>query len=169
MYRPGLQALALIAALVAAACTTETGASPSPGITGSPTGTGPPATGAGATGAATVMLADSDLGRIVVDGQGMTLYGFVPDEASGEPTCYEQCAQNWPPLLVEGDFEVGEGLDRADFSTATRTDGGTQLKIGEYPLYYFANDAAAGDTNGQGVGGNWFVIGADGELIRTGG
>ncbi len=95
----------------------------------------------------------------------MTLYGFVPDEATGEPTCYDQCAAAWPPLNVEGTFTVGEGLDMADFTTATRTDGGTQLKLGIYPLYYFANDAAPGDTNGQGLNEVWFVIGADGELI----
>jgi hypothetical protein len=25
------------------------------------------------------------------------------------------------------------------------------------PLYYYAKDAKAGDTTGQGVGGKWFV------------
>jgi len=125
-----------------------------------------PATGTPAAGAATVQLATSDLGEIVVDSEGMTLYGFTPDEATGEPTCYDDCAATWPPLTVEGDFTVGAGLDMADFSTATRTDDGTQLKLGTYPLYYFANDSAPGDTNGQGLNDVWFVIGADGELIR---
>jgi predicted lipoprotein with Yx(FWY)xxD motif len=41
-----------------------------------------------------------------------------------------------------------------------------QVKVGDWPLYRFANDAAAGDTNGQGVGGVWFVVGPDGELIQ---
>ena len=36
---------------------------------------------------------------------------------------------------------------------------------GDWPLYYFAADAAAGDTTGQGVGEKWFVVGADGALI----
>jgi hypothetical protein len=34
-------------------------------------------------------------------------------------------------------------------------------------LYYFAGDKQAGDTNGQGVGKVWFVVGADGELVKT--
>jgi predicted lipoprotein with Yx(FWY)xxD motif len=143
--------------------------------TGATTGATSPraTTGAAATtgtggDAATVQLAENDeFGQILVDAEGMVLYGFVPDEAEGEPTCYDQCATAWPPLLVEGeDYTVGEGLDEADFSTAERTDEGTQLKIGTYPLYYFANDEEPGDTNGQGVGENWFVVGADGELIR---
>jgi predicted lipoprotein with Yx(FWY)xxD motif len=118
------------------------------------------------TAAADVQLASSDLGEILVDSEGMTLYGFVPDEETGEPTCYDDCATNWPPLIVESDFTVGEGLDQTAFSTAERTDdAGTQLAIGTYPLYYFANDSAPGDVNGQGVGEIWYVVGADGELI----
>ena len=34
-------------------------------------------------------------------------------------------------------------------------------------LYYFSGDAAAGDTNGQGVGGIWYVVGPDGSAIDT--
>jgi predicted lipoprotein with Yx(FWY)xxD motif len=37
---------------------------------------------------------------------------------------------------------------------------------GGWPLYYFASDSAPGDTNGQGVGDVWYVIGADGEFIQ---
>ena len=118
-----------------------------------------------AGGEATVMVAESDLGQILVDGEGRTLYLFTPDEA-GEPTCYDACATNWPPLLADGEIEVGEGLDDSDFSTATRTDGGDQVKIGTWPLYYFANDAAPGDTNGQGQGGVWFVVSPSGEAIE---
>jgi predicted lipoprotein with Yx(FWY)xxD motif len=115
----------------------------------------------------TVDVAESDHGEILVDGEGVTLYGFTNDE-NGEPSCYDQCEQTWPPLTVEdeSEIEVGEGLDDSDFTTVERTDGSMQVKIGDWPLYYFANDAAPGDTNGQGVGGVWFVVGADGELIR---
>jgi predicted lipoprotein with Yx(FWY)xxD motif len=128
----------------------------------SPTGTEEP-TG---TGEATVMVATSPLGQILVDAEGMTLYLFTPDEA-GTPTCYDACAEAWPPLLAEGDeIEVGEGLDDSDFSTVARTDDGEQIKIGDWPLYYFAGDEAPGDTNGQGLNGSWFVVGPNGEAIR---
>lgn len=112
------------------------------------------------------MLATSDLGEILVDGEGRTLYGFTPDSA-GEPTCYEGCAAAWPPLVSAGEITVGEGLDDSAFSTVARTDdAGDQVKVGDWPLYYFASDTAPGQTNGQGVGGKWFVVGADGELIE---
>ena len=126
----------------------------------------PTAAATAATGEVTVQLASSALGDIVVDGAGMTLYGFTPDEPTGEPTCYDECADNWPPLIAPTDITVGEGLDEAAFTVVPRTDdAGDQVKFDIYPLYYFAGDSAAGDVNGQGLGDNWFVIGADGELI----
>jgi predicted lipoprotein with Yx(FWY)xxD motif len=116
-------------------------------------------------GEATVGVAQSDLGEILVDGEGRTLYAFTPDEG-GEPTCYDDCATNWPPLVVTGDITVGEGLDDGDFSTVERTDGAMQVKAGDWPLYSFANDAAPGDTNGQGAADRWFVVSPSGEIIR---
>jgi len=112
-----------------------------------------------------VQLASSALGQIVADASGRTLYGFTPDEASGQPTCTGSCADNWPAFTVSSSFTVGSGLDQSKFSTVTATTGGTQLKFGNYPLYYFAGDTAANQTNGQGVGGKWYVVGADGALI----
>ena len=120
---------------------------------------------AAAGGAVTVMVAESSLGQILVDGEGRTLYMFKPDSA-GEPTCYEDCEKNWPPLTVTGDITVGEGLDASKFTTADRTDGSKQVKVGTWPLYYFANDAAPGDTNGQEVGDVWYVVSPTGEPIE---
>ena len=90
---------------------------------------------------------------------------FKPDSA-GEPTCYEDCETNWPPLTVTGDITVGEGLDASKFTTADRTDGSKQVKVGTWPLYYFANDAAPGDTNGQEIGDVWYVVSPTGEPIE---
>lgn len=125
--------------------------------------------GAGATTApAAVTLASSPLGQIVVDSAGRTLYAFTPDEATGQPTCADTCAANWPAATVTGTtVSVGTGLDQAKFSTVTAPGSqGTQIKFGSWPLYRFANDAAAGQTNGQGVGEKWYVVGADGNLIQ---
>ncbi len=165
--------LPIVAAVALAACA-GTAASPSvaaPTVappTVAPPTVAPPTEAPSATvaaGATTVMVATSDLGQILVDGQGRTLYLFTPDEA-GTPTCYDDCALAWPPLLTEGDITVGAGLDDSDFSTATRTDGGDQVKTGTWPLYYYAGDEAPGDTNGQGLQGIWYVVSPSGEAIR---
>ena len=161
--------LPILAAVALAACT-STAASPSVTVPATPspqaaTPSPSPDESSPGAGGATVMVATSDLGQILVDGEGRTLYLFMPDEA-GTPTCYEGCAQAWPPLLAEGEITVGSGLDDSDFSTATRTDGGDQVKIGNWPLYYFASDAAPGDTNGQGVSNVWYVVSPSGEAIK---
>ena len=90
---------------------------------------------------------------------------FTPDEG-GTPTCYDACAENWPALLADGTPTAGTGIDASKLATVDRTDGGKQVKIGAWPLYTFAADKAAGDVNGQGQGGKWYVVGADGEPIK---
>jgi predicted lipoprotein with Yx(FWY)xxD motif len=110
------------------------------------------------------MVAD-DAGQILVDGAGRTLYAFTNDTA-GDSVCYDQCATNWPPLVVTGEISVGSGLDDADFTMTTRTDGSKQVKSHQWPLYYFGGDAAAGDMNGQGLSSVWYVVSPSGELIK---
>lgn len=122
---------------------------------------------ASAAAGAEIKLADSSLGQIIVDGAGKTLYMFTPDEG-GTPTCYDDCATAWPPLLADDAASVtaGTGLDASKITVVDRTDGGKQVKYGNWTLYYFANDAAAGDVNGQGLNDKWYVVGADGEPIK---
>jgi predicted lipoprotein with Yx(FWY)xxD motif len=110
-----------------------------------------------------VQVAESDeYGQILVDAECRTLYVFSQD-VDGEPTCVDDCAANWPPLLVPDESvpPLADELDPSVFSIVQHPDG-AMLKVGDWPLYYFANDAAPGDVNGQGVGGVWWVVGPDG-------
>lgn len=157
-------ALFAIVAIVAACSSGGGGASSAPSAAGpSASASEAPSESASAAAGAQIMLADSSLGQIIVDGAGKTLYMFTPDEA-GTPTCYDQCATAWPPLT--GEATAGTGLDASKITLVDRTDGSKQVKYGNWPLYYFANDAAAGDVKGQGLNDKWYVIGADGEPIK---
>lgn len=120
-------------------------------------------TGEGSSTGIPIELATTDLGDILTSG-GRTLYVFTPDEA-GPSTCYDDCAQVWPPLAADGEVMPAEGVDAALFGTTPRDGGGEQVTVDGWPLYFFASDAAPGDTNGQGVGGNWWVVGAEGQPI----
>ncbi len=72
-------------------------------------------------------------GTILVDGEGMTLYMFVPD-AQGPSTCEDDCLAAWPALT--GPATAGEGVDEALLGTATRPDDGTeQVTYNGWPLY----------------------------------
>jgi predicted lipoprotein with Yx(FWY)xxD motif len=114
-------------------------------------------------------LADSALGKIIVDGTGRTLYMFTPDDGAAKPTCTGACADNWPALTATDAASVtaGTGLDASKISIVDRGDGTKQVKYGDYPLYFFAKDTAAGQTNGQGLVSKWYVVGADGEPIKS--
>jgi predicted lipoprotein with Yx(FWY)xxD motif len=168
---------AVAIAAIVAACSSGGGATTAPSVAAPTTAASeaPPseapsesAAASPAAGGVSIALADSSLGKIIVDGEGKTLYMFTPDEG-GTPTCYDDCATAWPPLTADDAAAVtaGTGLDATKISVVDRTDGSKQVKYGEYPLYYFANDAAAGDVNGQGLNEKWYVVGADGEPIKS--
>ena len=110
-------------------------------------------------------FAETPLGAIVVDGEGRTLYAFTKD-ANGSPTCVDGCATAWPPIVLDGE-PVAAGIDTQLVTTVERPDGGSQLKVGKWPVYHFAGDEQPGDVNGQGSGGVWFVIAPDGKLIKA--
>jgi predicted lipoprotein with Yx(FWY)xxD motif len=118
---------------------------------------------------AVVHTVESPLGTILVDQEGFTLYAFFND-TDGESTCTGDCLANWPAAVVEaGELNVGN-LDPALFSTVENPEAGTMLKVGNWPLYRFAGDAAPGDVNGQGVGEVWYVVGPTGvpaSLVNT--
>ena len=112
---------------------------------------------------ATVRTSDSPLGAVVVDAGGKTLYAFTPDTATTS-ACTGGCATAWPPLVASGK-PTGDGVTGA-LTVIDRGDGTTQVVLAGHPLYTFAGDKAPGDTSGQGSGGKWFVLSADGSLVK---
>ncbi|MFJ6836795.1 SCO0930 family lipoprotein [Streptomyces sp. NPDC091209] len=103
------------------------------------------------------------LGKVLTDGAGFTLYRFDKDTAEPpKSSCDGACATAWPPVPADG-AEAATGVDKALLGEVTRTDGTKQLTIGGWPMYRFAKDTKAGDTNGQGVGGTWFASAPNGK------
>src|SRR4029079_16338610 len=99
-------------------------------------------------------------GDALAGADGMTLYIFKADTA-GTSTCYDACAEKWPAFLGDGsDVNAGDGIS-GEFGRTTRTDGSKQVTHGGQPLYYFADDVAAGDAKGEGFGGVWFIAPVD--------
>ena len=110
----------------------------------------------------TVKIAETDLGEILVDSKGRTLYLFDPDGTNIDVSnCTEGCAQAWPPLTSKKKPKAGKGLDK----TLLEVGADNQVAYNGHLLYRYVNDLAPGDTKGQGVGGVWHVVGADGEPI----
>jgi predicted lipoprotein with Yx(FWY)xxD motif len=132
----------------------------------------PPSSGGAATQspadgeAANVSLASvGDLGLVLVDGQGFTLYDFHKDKG-GKSSCAGACAEAWPPLLTNGEPTAGNGADASMLGTTERTDGTTQVTYNGWPLYTFAGDKKPGEGNGNDVtafGEEWYALKGNGQ------
>lgn len=99
---------------------------------------------------------DPTLGQILVDANGNTLYYFTKDSEPNASACTGGCLNAWPVFYVS-EPAAGAGLDAADFGNFQRADGAMQTTYKGWPLYYYAGDGEAGDTNGEGVNNIWFV------------
>lgn len=138
------------------------------GCGGSSKASGTPASPTTASGGpATVGVANVGLGKILVNSQGRTIYLFKKD-TSTTSTCLGACAVNWPPLRASGKPTLGSGANASVASTATRSDGKTQVIYNGHPLYLFSGDQKAGDTNGEGLnafGGIWYAVSPAGNQV----
>lgn len=115
--------------------------------------------------AALVGKKSPQMGAVVTDGTGRTLYRFDKDQAKPEPksNCTGPCEQTWPPLLTSAERPMAiEGVDPAIVGTTPRPDGTQQVTIGGWPVYTYSGDPGPGKWKGQGVGGTWFVVAPDG-------
>ena len=117
-------------------------------------------------GAATVDVADnSELGKILSDADGKTVYYFLKDK-NGKSSCNGACAAAWPPFMTQGQPQAGSGVTASKLTTTKRSDGSTQVVYNGWPLYYYAGDKAPGDTTGNELdqfGAEWYAITPAGE------
>jgi predicted lipoprotein with Yx(FWY)xxD motif len=109
---------------------------------------------------ATIGVASTGLGKILVDSQGRTVYLFKKDTGT-RSTCFGECANDWPPVRVTGKPTAGSGAAASMLGTTKRSDGKPQVTYDGHPLYLFEGDNATGDTNGQGItafGAAWYAV-----------
>ena len=125
----------------------------------------PPAAGAPEIKSATL----PDLGPVLVDGRGFTLYMFEPDNRR-VVACTDACAGSWPPLkLPDGtQAQAGPGVSKALLGSLPNSEGGRVVTYAGWPLYGYASDLEPGQANGQALdlnGGPWYVLRPTGEPV----
>ena len=116
---------------------------------------------------ATVSLAETKLGMVLVNSRGHTLYLFARDR-NGRSACSASCARFWPPLLSSGKPTAGSGVKQSLLGKTRRSDGRLQVTYNRHPLYTFALDKKAGQTAGQGnlaFGARWYAVSARGTKV----
>jgi predicted lipoprotein with Yx(FWY)xxD motif len=127
----------------------------------------PSKTEAAGTAGTVVSTANSNLGRILVNSRGHTLYLFGKDR-NGKSACSGQCATFWPPLIANGKPRVAGGAKASLIGTMKRADGRRQVTYNHHPLYTFAKDKQKGQTNGEGLnafGANWYAVSPAGAKV----
>jgi predicted lipoprotein with Yx(FWY)xxD motif len=151
-------AAAAVAALAVAGCGGSGGGDASASTPQPATANGHPAT---------VGVASTGAGKVLVDAQGRTLYLFAKDKGTTS-TCSGACAAGWPPLRASAKPVAGNGANGSLLSTTPRSDGKPQVTYAGHPLYRYVGDSKAGDVNGQGVdafGARWFAVTASGSQV----
>jgi predicted lipoprotein with Yx(FWY)xxD motif len=115
----------------------------------------------------TLMVSNMGATPFLVDHQGRSLYVYLNDsQYSSTSSCLDDCAVDWPPLVITGSIAVGEGVDITQSGTLRRVDGSSQVTFNGWPLYYSNQDTIPGSTNGQSYNGVWFLISPAGEAIQ---
>jgi predicted lipoprotein with Yx(FWY)xxD motif len=116
---------------------------------------------------ATVSLRKTNLGQILVNSRGRTLYLFVKDR-NARSSCSGSCARFWPPLLTQGRPTTGPGVKASLIGTTRRSNGSRQVTYNRHPLYTYALDKRAGQTKGEGnslFGAKWWAVSARGTAV----
>ena len=133
------------------------------GKSGSPNNTSAN-TGGGGGGVVAVAKA-ADLGPVIVNSEGLTLYDFHKDKG-GVSSCYGACAGAWPPLLTEGEPKAETGAMSSQLGTTKRRDGTVQVTYAGWPLYTYVGDKGPGEANGNDFsqfGAQWYALMPNGE------
>jgi predicted lipoprotein with Yx(FWY)xxD motif len=112
------------------------------------------------------------LGKILVDGKGITLYMFTLDHRGQPSVCYQFCAVEWPPLTLPSGVTkpiAGPGIKASLLGTTRRSNGQLQVTYDGWPLYLWYGDTVPGSTSGQALanaGGLWYVLRPSGQIVR---
>ncbi len=162
-----LLAVLLVGILVAGCASPSSNTTPTqtptsttvPPTTPVPTTTFPP-------GYATVNLTSNiDVGTYLTDAEGFALYYFALDiPGNGTTACTSSsCLANWS-LFDAGTLAVNSPLQAADFDTISMN-GVNQTTYRGWPLYGSKMDTSAGQFNGDGYAGIWYVMKPDYSVV----
>jgi predicted lipoprotein with Yx(FWY)xxD motif len=128
-----------------------------------------PAAAGGSPSVSAVDVRTAQGSTFLTDHAGRALYLWVPDTSMASK-CSGACANAWPPLTAKGAPTAGPGATAGELGTISRSDGTKQVTYAGHPLYYFAGDSGAGQTNGEGskaFGAPWYLVAPSGQQITS--
>jgi predicted lipoprotein with Yx(FWY)xxD motif len=114
--------------------------------------------------ATTLTVVRTRFGPVVANSLGQVLYDYADDTATTSACQAQWCLVDWPPLQARGTPTAAVGIT----GTITVIDGAvgvSQVALGGHPLYTYAGDLHPGDTRGQGIGSDWYLVAPDGHTV----
>jgi predicted lipoprotein with Yx(FWY)xxD motif len=161
MKIPALMTVAAASLLTLSACGSSSSSTPAAPAAGNGGGGTTPAAASG------LHVADTSLGKVLVDANGRTVYMLTAD-SSGTSTCSSACLTYWPPVAPSKADPAVTGK----VATTTTTSGSKIATVGGWPLYTFIQDQKPGDVTGEGIsnfGGVWYAVSPSGQPVKAAG
>jgi len=120
--------------------------------------------------AAKIQLRHTEVGKVLVDSSGFTVFRFSKDPRNSD-TCVKisGCTNLWPPLMSSGRPVAGPGVRAALLSTIKLPGGGRQVTYAGHPLYRYSAATEKGETGyvgAQQFGGGWYAVNAAGGSVK---
>lgn len=135
------------------------------GSTTATTKTAPATSTGGQTHANVLSTRSTPLGSVIVGSTGHTVYTYGEDHRGiKHSACTGACASQWPAVTTTSTHPQVTGVS-GKVATIPANGGGRQVTVNGWPVYYFAGDSAAGQTNGQNYDHTWWAVSARGSKI----
>jgi predicted lipoprotein with Yx(FWY)xxD motif len=116
------------------------------------------------------MLAQTDAGKILVDGSGSTVYMFTRDRRDRDSCVTASgCLGTWPALTTRRRPVAGPGLRPSLLGTIKFRGDRRQVTYAGHPLYTDSLDFGAGSILNVGereYGGYWYALRVSGKSVQ---
>jgi predicted lipoprotein with Yx(FWY)xxD motif len=119
----------------------------------------------GDPGPTTLTVVDTKYGRVVANDRGQVLYDYADDTPTASACNAAWCLVDWPPLQGGGAPTAARSITGA-VAVIDGAGGTRQVTLGGHPLYTFAGDLHPGDTRGQGIGSDWYLVSPAGNTVE---
>jgi predicted lipoprotein with Yx(FWY)xxD motif len=115
-------------------------------------------------GPTTLTVVKTKYGEVVANNRGQVLYDYADDTATTSACNAPWCLVDWPPLQVSGTPTAPPSIT-GPIGVIDGAGGTRQVTLGGHPLYTFAGDLHPGDTTGQGIGSDWYLVSPSGQTV----
>jgi predicted lipoprotein with Yx(FWY)xxD motif len=119
---------------------------------------------------AKLQLKNTELGKILVETSGFTVYRFSKDSGKANMCVkIKECSGTWPALTTTGRPTAGPGVSASLLSTITLSNGSKQVTYAGHPLYRYSAQTEHAETSYAGAeqfGGKWFAVSSSGKTVK---